>query len=287
MTISSLLSGEQITAIKDHFAAVEITEADFNRIEVMGDLIRHIEIVDKQLPSARGLWGTGGCMLTLRTLAIVVTGAGVFAGLPLTDARACDDDRYPCPVRLEALTQETADVPAQPAPSAQPQKKVNHPARPNEKAQAKGEREAPRAPARAKVSKSAVQEPADSILQKAAEAAPAVVPSPRADQPLNDESRNESLVATAATPWPVLPNTEGAGASAPGVTSVDATEAAKANAVQLVDPNEVNELDRATAATVPAESPGVTYLLLILGAALAAAFAICPASDESAIHYNT
>jgi hypothetical protein len=61
-------------------------------------------------------------MLTLRTLAIVVTGAGVFAGLPLTDARACDDDRYPCPVRLEALTQETADVPTQPAPSAQPQK---------------------------------------------------------------------------------------------------------------------------------------------------------------------
>ena len=56
MTVSSLLSGEQIqiTAIKDHFAAVEITDADFNRIEVMGDLIRHIEIVDKQLPSARG-----------------------------------------------------------------------------------------------------------------------------------------------------------------------------------------------------------------------------------------
>jgi hypothetical protein len=46
MTISSLLSGEQITAIKDHFAAVEITDADFNRIEVIGDLIRHIEIVD-------------------------------------------------------------------------------------------------------------------------------------------------------------------------------------------------------------------------------------------------
>jgi hypothetical protein len=54
MTISSLLSSEQITAIKDQFAAVEITDADFNRIEVMGDLIRHIEIVDKHLPSARG-----------------------------------------------------------------------------------------------------------------------------------------------------------------------------------------------------------------------------------------
>ena len=34
-------------------------------------------------------------MLTLRTLAIVLTVAGIFAGLPLTDTRACDDDRYP------------------------------------------------------------------------------------------------------------------------------------------------------------------------------------------------
>jgi hypothetical protein len=46
--MNSLLSREQITPIKDHFAAVEITDADFNRIEVMGDLIRHIEIVDNE-----------------------------------------------------------------------------------------------------------------------------------------------------------------------------------------------------------------------------------------------
>jgi hypothetical protein len=212
-------------------------------------------------------------MLTLRTLAIVITGAAVFACLSLTDAQACDDDRYPCPVRSQ---QETADAPAEtadaPARPAKPQKKVNRPAPPNEKAQAKGEREAPRAPARA--SKPAVQEPADSISQKAAEAAPAVVPSSRADQPLNDESRNESLVATGATAWPVPPNIKGADASAPGVTGVDATEAAKANAEQLVDPNEVNDLDRGAAATAPADSSDVTYLLLILGAALAGALAI-------------
>jgi hypothetical protein len=48
MTKRGLLSREQITAIKDHFAAVEITDADFNRIEVIGDLIRHIEIVDNE-----------------------------------------------------------------------------------------------------------------------------------------------------------------------------------------------------------------------------------------------
>ena len=48
MTIGSLVSREQITAIKDHFAVVEITAADFNRIEIIGDLIRHIEIVDNE-----------------------------------------------------------------------------------------------------------------------------------------------------------------------------------------------------------------------------------------------
>ena len=104
-------------------------------------------------------------MLTLRTLSIVITGAGVLAGLPLTDARACDDDRYPCPPRLEALTQETADAPTQgtadaptqPAPlaqpqktSAQPRKKAKQPAGQNEKAHAKREQEAPRATAPAK-----------------------------------------------------------------------------------------------------------------------------------------
>ncbi len=273
MTISSLLSGEQITAIKDHFAAVEITDADFNRIEVMGDLIRHIDHRSGSVCVCPPL-GTGGCMLTLRTLAIVVTGAGVFAGLPLTDARACDDDRYPCPVRLEALTQETADVPTPPALSAQPQKKAKQPAGPNEKAHAKREREAPQATARAKASKPAVQEQTtDSVSQKAQEANPAVVPSPRADEPLNGERRDERLVTTAGTAWPVLPNTEGAGVSAPGATGGEPTETANANAVQLVDPNEVNDLDRAAAATVSTESSWSTYLLLILGAALAAASA--------------
>jgi hypothetical protein len=215
-------------------------------------------------------------MLTLRTLAIVTIGAAVFAGLPLTDAQACDDDRYPCPVRAEALAQETADVPTQPAPSAQPQKKaaqpqkkVNRPAGPNEKAHAKREGEAPRSTARAKGSKPAVQEQAaDSISQKSVEVAPVMVPSPPGD--LNDESRSQSLVATAGTAWPVPPNAEGTG-DAPAATGAEPTEAAKANAVHVVDPNELNDLDRAAAASAPAESSWITYLLLILGAALAVA----------------
>ena len=175
--------------------------------------------------------------------------------------------------------QETADAPTQPAPSAQPQKKsaqpqkkAKQPAVPNEKAHAKHEREAPRANAGANGSKPAVQEQTtDSVSQKAQEANPAVVPSPRADEPLNGERRDERLVTTAGTAWPVLPNTEGVGVSAPGATGGEPTETANANAVQLVDPNEVNDLDRAAAATVPAGSSWITYLLLILGAALAAA----------------
>src|SRR5262245_41923240 len=137
--------------------------------------------------------------------------------------------------------------------SAQPRKKAKQPAGQNEKAHAKREQEAPRATAPAREDKPAVQEQAaDSISQKPAEAAPTVVPSSREDQPLNAESRNENLVATAAAAWPIIPNTEGAGGAA-----------ANANAVQLVDPNEVNDLDRAAAATVSTESSWSTYLLLI------------------------
>jgi hypothetical protein len=228
-------------------------------------------------------------MLSLRTLAIVITGAGLFAGLTLTDAQACDDDRYPCPIRSQPSTQETADEPAQPAPSAQPQKrsaqpqkksvqpqkKANRAVGPNEKAHAKHEREEPRATARAKGSKPGVQDQtADSISQKAAETAPPVVPLSPADPSLNGESRNEGLMATAGTVWPVLANTESAGASAAGATGLDATEAGKADAVQVVDPNEVNDLDRAAAASVIGESSWITYLLLILGAALALASAV-------------
>ena len=151
----------------------------------------------------------------------------------------------------------------QPGPSAQPRKKAKQPAGQNEKAHAKREQEAPRATAPAKGDKPAVQaQAADSISQKPAEAAPTVVPSSREDQPLNAESRNENLVATAAAAWPIIPNTEGTGAGG---------AAANANAVQLVDPNEVNDLDRA-AATVSTESSWSTYLLLIF-AALAAASA--------------
>jgi hypothetical protein len=212
----------------------------------------------------------------LRLFAIVIAGAGIFASLPLTNAWACDNDRYPCPIRSEALIQETAQAPDQPATDqpqkkpAQPQKKAKHPASITEKAPAKRDREAPRTPAGVKASKPAVPEQTpDAALQKAPEAAPAAVASPRADEQLvNDESRGGSLVAGAATAWPVSPITESA-AGAPAATSISTADAAS-NAVQAVDPNEVNELDRAAGV----ESYSLSYLLWMLGAALAAAFAM-------------
>jgi hypothetical protein len=140
----------------------------------------------------------------LRIFAIVIAGAAIFASLPLTNARACDDDRYPCPIRSEVLIVETDQAPDQVAPdqqqkkSAQPQKKAKAPT--NEKAHAKRDREAPRTTASAKVSKPAVPKQAPDASQKALEAAPAAVASPRADQqPLNDESRGGSVLATAGT----------------------------------------------------------------------------------------
>src|SRR6516162_3442314 len=182
---------------------------------------------------------------------------------------ATSKPKHPAVAAAGATQPKSGPQPGPSAPpqktSAQPGKKAKQPAGQNEKAHAKREQEAPRATAPAKGDKPAVQEQAaDSISQKPAEAAPTVVPSSGADQPLNAESRNENLVATAAAAWPIIPNTEGTGAGG---------AAANANAVQLVDPNEVNELDRA-AETAQAESSWSTYLLLLLGAALAAASAM-------------
>jgi hypothetical protein len=210
----------------------------------------------------------------LRAFAIGIAGAGLFASLPLMSAWACDDDRYPCPIRSEALIEETVQAPDQLVPDepqkkvAQPQKKAKRPASTNEKAHAKRD---PRGPAAAKVSKPAVprDQAPDAVSQKPPEAAPAVIASPRGDeQALNDESRGGSLLATAGTAWPVSPSTEGA-ADTRAATSINTADAAS-NAVQMVDPNQVNELDREASV----EPSWVNYLLWTLGAALAAGFAL-------------
>jgi len=167
-------------------------------------------------------------MRTLCTLAIMIAGAGLIAGVPSRYAQACDDDRYPCPVTV----QETANAPAKPAP--QPKKKVN-PTRTNEEASAKREAAAP-----ANVSKPAMQEQA---MQKAAEAGVAAL----AAVPADDESQGERLVTTAATAWPVSPESEGAG----GTTAATVVEAAS-NPARLIDPNQNDDLNPCCCRDLPA-----------------------------------
>jgi acyl carrier protein len=54
---------ELIMVVEDHFAGLEITDADVDQIEVVGDLIRHIETVDNErrrrcaAPLVRRLFG--------------------------------------------------------------------------------------------------------------------------------------------------------------------------------------------------------------------------------------
>jgi len=206
-------------------------------------------------------------MLTLRGLAIAMAGAGVLAGLQVTQAQACDNDRYPCPV--VAQPQEAADAAARP----QPRKKASRAARHDEKARAKAERQASQGPSQTNAAAPVAQEQAaDSGSKKAG-----LVPT------LNDEvGRNESpVVAAAAAAWLVLPDTAGAGAQSAAseqngaaervAAGEEATPTVPVNGVKMVDPNEVNELDLAATPAVPADSSWLSYLLATLGAALAAA----------------
>jgi len=206
-------------------------------------------------------------MLTLRSLAIAMAGAGVLAGLPLTQARACDNDRYPCPV--VAQPQEAADAAVRPPSRKKANRAARHDekARADEKGRAKAERQAAQAPSQTNPATPAAPEQAPA---SGARKAQGIFPA------LNEEvGRNESPVAAAAAAWLVLPDTAGAGAQGAAgeqrAAPDDATPAVPANGVKMVDPNEVNELDLAATPAAPAESSWLSYLLATLGAALAAA----------------
>jgi hypothetical protein len=189
-------------------------------------------------------------MPNLRTLTIGMAVAGVLAALPTVDARACDNDRYPCP--MVSQPQETA---APVRPSAQSRKKASRAARLGEKTRAK--------PATAVGQEQA----AKSGPQKAADPVPAVA--------LNDEvDRNESQVAAAAAAWLVLPNTGDTGAQPAAGDAIPAASANDEVEVKVVDANEVNELDLAAAPALPDESSWLSYLVMTLGGALAAASAV-------------
>ena len=192
-------------------------------------------------------------MRTFRALAVVTTAAGLLTGLPLSNALACDNDRFPCPIvsdapeTTEAPSKATSTAPARNKKAA-PRQDERAAAHQDEKTRPKTERDATRAPSRAKAAKPEVQEqPVDSA---------AAMPAP--------------VMQPAVAAWPPAP--AGAGTSMP-VAAERAPAPALAAGVATVDPNEVNELDLAAAAPAPApaESSWIKYLLATLGAALAAA----------------
>jgi hypothetical protein len=189
-------------------------------------------------------------MPMLRGLVFAIA-AGMLAGLPMTGAQACDNDRYPCPV--VAQTQEATNA----AVAPQSRKKARRAARQDEAAGAKRERESP---------SSRVKAAAPGGQERSADAGDKKNPA----RALNGEvDRNESPVAAAAA-WLVLPSAAGAALE----TAAAEPPAVAGSGVQRVDPNEMNELDRAAASTVPSESSWFNSLLMTLGAALAAASAV-------------
>jgi hypothetical protein len=207
-----------------------------------------------------------------RELAIITTAA--LAGLLLINAqaRACDNERYPCPVVAEP------QEPARATP-AQPRKKAERPAKRDEKASSRTEREASRTSSHANETKSAADEENGNDLPRdaaengppkkrvAAGPTPALVPWWRVDRSLNDEvDRNESPVSAAAAAWLILPNPE---VNADPQTTPDVTEAPATDGVRMVDPSDVNELDLA-APPAPAAPRWLYYLLAALSGAVAA-----------------
>ena len=125
-------------------------------------------------------------MFTLRSGAIVAT-LGMFAGVGINSAQACDNDRFPCPVVSEAVTQDTVAAPAEPVQVAQPPKKASQSARPATKPEPKAEQNMPRA-------KSREATPAARTTSKTAPLKQRTSPSPTNDLP-SEKAISASTIA--------------------------------------------------------------------------------------------
>jgi hypothetical protein len=151
-------------------------------------------------------------MFNLRKGAII--SLGMFAGVGINTAQACDNDRFPCPVVSEAVTQETAAAPVEPVQAVQPPKKASQSARPATKPQPRADQSMPRAknseaaPAARTTSKTAPPKqqtppsPKNDLPSETAISASTIVQPPASDEPAKDA--NQALVAAAGTAWPTL-----------------------------------------------------------------------------------
>jgi hypothetical protein len=181
-------------------------------------------------------------VFTLRSGAIVVT-LGMFAGVGMNVAQACDNDRFPCPVVSEAVTQETAAAPAEPVQLAQPLKKASQSARPATKPQPTAEQSIPRAKSReaapvarttsttAPPKQRAAPAPKNDLASETAISASTIVQPLASDEP--PKQANQAVVAAAGAAWPTPSTID----SAPVTTATIAEETQPAtdqvNAVQI------------------------------------------------------
>jgi hypothetical protein len=179
-------------------------------------------------------------MFTLRSGAIVVT-LGMFAGVGINSAQACDNDRFPCPVVSEAVTQDTVAAPAEPVQMAQPPKKASQSARPATKPEPKAEQNMPRAksreaaPAARTTSKTAppkqrtAPSPKNDLPSETAISASTIVQPPASDEP--PKEANQAVVAAAGAVWPTPPAIDSA--SEPSAAVVEVTQPASEQTAQL------------------------------------------------------
>jgi hypothetical protein len=180
-------------------------------------------------------------MFTLRKGVIV--SLGMFAGVGMNAAQACDNDRFPCPLVSEAVTQETAAAPAEPVQVAQPPKKASQSARPATKPKPTAEQSMPRAksreaaPAARTTSKTAppkqrtAPSPKNDFPSETAISASTIVQPPASDEPPNEDNRNQAVVAAAGAVWPTPPAINSA--SEPTAAVVEVTQPASEQTAQL------------------------------------------------------
>ena len=206
-------------------------------------------------------------MFTLRKGAIVLS-FGMFAGVGLNPAQACDNDRFPCPVVSETVTQETAAAPAQPVQVAQPPKKASQSARPATKPQPKAEQSMPRAksreaaPAARTTSKTAppkqrtAPSPKNDLPSETAISASTIVHPPASDEP--PKEANQAVVAAAGAAWPTVP-------------TIDSTPVTTATIVEETQPatDHANAVQISNGSVLTGNWSMFSYLFLILSGVLA------------------
>ena len=209
-------------------------------------------------------------MFTLRKAAIV--SLGMFAGVGMNSAQACDNDRFPCPVVSEAVTQETAAAPAEPVQVAQPPKKASQSARPATKSQPTAEQSMPRAKSReaapaARTSKTAppkqrtAPSPKNDLPSETAISASTIVQPAAPDEPPREA--NKAVVATAGAAWPTLP-------------TIDSTPVTTATIVEETQPatDHANAVQISNWSVLTGNWSMFSYLFLILGGVLAVTSAL-------------